>query len=337
MSRFRNFYSYDLNQVVNLIRREGVKKVLIQLPDGIKPFATEILEELRNEVKDVEFTIDANPVYGPCILNNNVARYYDIVLHFGHYPYPYHQESNVKVAYIELLSTLGLDDNLLNKLLNTLHSISAKSVAIYTVQQHINVIDHLIRFLTKYDVKVANASSRGYAYILGCWFNDALRYVNECDCYIVVSGGRFHSLGLGLHVGGMKSIIHLDIYRGEVKAVNDVVNHYLRVRYGKLMESLDSRSWLVIHGIEGQYRKSLRDELVIRTKDKGIKVYEAQTHIINYDILRNLDVKDVDTYVITACPRLPIDDLADFEKPVLTPGEAFMILNNNLNNYVFPW
>lgn len=334
MSGLKGFYTYDLDRVIALIRRRGARRVLIQLPDGLKAFATGLLEELMGRLEGVGLVLDANPVYGPCVLNSHVARYYDLVLHLGHDPYPYRYEHDANVIFVDLLSTLRPSNELLAELAETLNSMGLRRVAVYTVHQHKGVVGEVVGALTRYGIWVANPGS---TCILGCWFGDALRYAGACDGYVVVSGGLFHPLGLGLHLGGRRSIVQLDPYRSRVNALDSEVRRYLRVRYGKLMEALDARSWCLVHGIEGQYRGWIRDRLVEGARARGIKVYEVQTHTVSCDALRNLDSTDIDVYVVTACPRLPIDDLADFEKPVLTPGEALMILAGELGGYVFPW
>jgi Diphthamide synthase subunit DPH2 len=53
--------------------------------------------------------------------------------------------------------------------------------------------------------------------------------------------------------------------------------------------------------------------------------------------MRDVDSEWFEAFVVTSCPRLPVDDLYEYEKPVLTPGEAFMALQGRLEPYMFPW
>jgi len=73
-----------------------------------------------------------------------------------------------------------------------------------------------------------------------------------------------------------------------------------------------------------------------KLKEKGYNIYVFLNRVLTKDVLRNLS-PSLDVFLVTSCPRLPIDDLYDFEKPVLTPGEAKMIILNNFDKYIFPW
>ncbi len=338
MSNYKEFYTYDLNKVIKRVTDRSARKILIQLPDGFKAYATSIVDELRNYLgHGVELVIDANHIYGSCILNKHLSNYYDLIIHFGHEPYPYLNEVSHKVIFIDFLSNLRPSNRLINDLVKTLRSLDIRRTAVYATHQHKRALTDIANALLSNGIELLNINDLSKSIIMGCWFSDALKYLDKCDGYVVISGGLFHSLGLGLHIRGVKHLIQVDLYRDEVKVIDDIVSKYLKVRYCKIMKALDARTWCLIHGVEGQYRDNIREVLIKAANGKGIRVYEAQSHIINYDVIRNIDNSTIDAYVVTACPRLPIDDLSELEKPVLTPGEALMVLNNDISNYVFPW
>ncbi|MEM0453899.1 MAG: diphthamide biosynthesis enzyme Dph2 [Sulfolobales archaeon] len=334
MNELSKSYIYDSTKVFEEILRRNPKKVLIQLPEGLKHYSINLTDELVKTFKNVEFTVDANPIYGSCILNNHINTYYDLVLHFGHEPYPYMKSINEKVVFVDLLSNLTPNEELLKTLTETLKTLNTRNTAIYTTHQHKKTTEKVRKYLENHGIKTLNRTENPT--IMGCWFNDVLNHLNTSDNYIVVASGLFHPLGIGLLTKGLKPVIQLDLYRNEVKVLNETINKYLRIRYSKIMNSIDTKTWLLIHGIEGQFRNNIREELIKALKSKKINYYEYQSSIINQEVLRNIDNVNADVYVITACPRLPIDDLQDFEKPVLTPGEAFMILKE-LKDYTFPW
>jgi len=333
MSRLSDSYEYDLSKVIRFVNEFKAKKVLIQLPDGFKHYAVDLINELSTYLSDVDFVVDANPIYGSCILNSHLVKDYDLVLHFGHEPYPYYRGPE-NVVFIDFLSKLRPTDDLMNELISNLDSLNCRKVSIYTVHQHKKTTELIGTYLMNYGFKVLNNLSN--ATIMGCWFNDALKYLDLIDCYVVISSGLFHPLGLGLLSNGQKHILQLDLYRGEVRVLDDEVSKYLRIRYSKVVEAQNSRVWCLVHGVEGQYRGFVRDSLTKALRSKGLRYYEYRTHIVNQEVLRNIDTVEFDVYVITSCPRIPIDDLSHHEKPVLTPGEALMVLND-LRSYVFPW
>jgi 2-(3-amino-3-carboxypropyl)histidine synthase len=81
---------WDLNiqSARDAIAQHRAKKVLIQLPDGIKPHAQTIVDELRDTGAELFIWTDSN--YGACDLPveaRNVG--IDLILHFGHEAWNY--------------------------------------------------------------------------------------------------------------------------------------------------------------------------------------------------------------------------------------------------------
>lgn len=79
-------YDLELEKVVEKIKKEKAKIVLIQLPDGLKPKAKEIREFLSKKVdKNTKILFWAGSCFGACDIptsakNANV----DLIIQFGH-------------------------------------------------------------------------------------------------------------------------------------------------------------------------------------------------------------------------------------------------------------
>lgn len=76
--KFEDF-NFELKKVAAEIKKKKAKTVLIQLPDGLKPFATKIEEELT-KTKAAIF-IWAGSCYGACDLPKTD---FDLTVQFGH-------------------------------------------------------------------------------------------------------------------------------------------------------------------------------------------------------------------------------------------------------------
>jgi len=77
-------YEFDLSQAISEIKSKKPKRVLLHLPDGLKPKADKIQAELEKEI-DSEIMIWAGSCYGACDLPieaKNVG--VDMIVHFGH-------------------------------------------------------------------------------------------------------------------------------------------------------------------------------------------------------------------------------------------------------------
>jgi len=73
-------YNLELNRAVKEIQETNAKTVLIQLPDGLKPKATEIVKHLKKNTK-AEIYIHLNSNFGACDIPQ---RDVDLLIHFGH-------------------------------------------------------------------------------------------------------------------------------------------------------------------------------------------------------------------------------------------------------------
>lgn len=81
-------YDLELDKVISKIKEENHKKVLLQFPEGLKPYATKIVDYLR-ECFDykVEFIIWLESCFGACdtpVLDENTKKEIDLVVQFGH-------------------------------------------------------------------------------------------------------------------------------------------------------------------------------------------------------------------------------------------------------------
>jgi 2-(3-amino-3-carboxypropyl)histidine synthase len=79
-------YNLELEKAVNEIKKSKAKIVLLQFPDGLKPYATAVVDYLEMKTK-VKFLIWAGSCFGACDLPLEVERLkpkIDLIIQFGH-------------------------------------------------------------------------------------------------------------------------------------------------------------------------------------------------------------------------------------------------------------
>jgi 2-(3-amino-3-carboxypropyl)histidine synthase len=77
-------YDVDIAQVIKDIKKEKAKRVLLHLPDGLKPRAQEFTDRIREETGAVVL-IWAGSCYGACDLPIGTEKLgVDLLFHFGH-------------------------------------------------------------------------------------------------------------------------------------------------------------------------------------------------------------------------------------------------------------
>lgn len=98
-------YDLEFDKIIETIKKEKSKRVLLQFPDGFKPYATEIqkkLENLINKDKKIktkpEFFIWFDTCFGACDLPIEVENIgIDLIIQFGHTAWDYSNKKNIKV------------------------------------------------------------------------------------------------------------------------------------------------------------------------------------------------------------------------------------------------
>ena len=67
LKELNEIYDLELGKVVKTIKKNKAKLILLQFPDGLKPYATPIVDFLRKQTSNkVEFLIWLDTCYGAC-------------------------------------------------------------------------------------------------------------------------------------------------------------------------------------------------------------------------------------------------------------------------------
>lgn len=79
-------YDLELERIISEIRKSKAKLVLLQFPDGLKPYATSVVDFLEGKT-DAEFLIWLGTCFGACDLPVGLEKLkpkIDLVIQFGH-------------------------------------------------------------------------------------------------------------------------------------------------------------------------------------------------------------------------------------------------------------
>ncbi len=76
-------YNLELEKTAEIIKSKKAKKVLIQLPDGLKPLAVDIADFLEKKTK-AEIMIWFGSCYGACDVPEITKEDADLIIQFGH-------------------------------------------------------------------------------------------------------------------------------------------------------------------------------------------------------------------------------------------------------------
>ncbi|MDP8003374.1 MAG: diphthamide biosynthesis enzyme Dph2 [Caldisphaera sp.] len=322
------------------------KTALIQLPDGMKQFSLQITKCVKERFS-IDSIISIENTYGACDLQyNQIFKIIkpDLIMHIGHSPYPEYLASksvnpdnrNWQIIYVKALSKLQLTEEIIDKASELLKEKSLRTISIALTSQHTHLYSFLYNELEKrgFKVKKSNGFQPYYepGQILGCDFRASI--FRDSEGYVFLGGGEFHPLGL--YLATLKPVIQIDLYSNRVVDFTPIGYKYYKQRLFKVSQAMDANHWGIIIGLKtGQYRPYIINIIIKMLKGKDYVLLLAEN--INELSLRSIDNDWFDAFAITSCPRIPIDDLLYYDKPILTPGEAYMALNKKLDRYLFPW
>ena len=112
----------------------------------------------------------------------------------------------------------------------------------------------------------------------------------------------------------------------EIRKMDEYADRILRIRFARITKARSAKKWgILVSSKEGQYRMKLAKEIKKTLEDAGMEAYIILVDNVNPDVL--LPYLELEAFVVSACPRIAIDDSQMYKKPLLTPQELEIVLN----------
>ncbi len=320
--------SFDLEEerLKQEIRKTGAKKVLIQLPEGLKPQALYIAKFI--EKTGALPIISANPCYGACDLATGEAEDIgaDLLIHYGHSKLMKHER--VPTIYVEARATLDINPAM-EKALPMLEKW--RKIGLTTTVQHVQTLDDARETLIHAGKTVVIGDTRQLSYpgqVIGCNYSNAKSVAKDVDAFLFIGGGRFHALGVALSTG--KPTIAADPYDQTAFSVDKDAEKILKQRWASIAEAERTKSFAILVGLKpGQKRLEQALGLKRELEEDGRSAYIFAVKEVTPEML--LEFPSIDVFVNTACPRISLDDAIRFKRPVLTINETLAVIGK------LPW
>ncbi|HKZ93333.1 MAG TPA: diphthamide biosynthesis enzyme Dph2 [Candidatus Bathyarchaeia archaeon] len=317
-----SIFDFEEARVKEEVRKHNAKRVLIQLPEGLKPQGPRLAEAV--EETGAQVIVSADPCYGACDLALEEADdlNVDLVIHFGHSSMHRGKHERVSVVYIETKATLRLE-TAVKKALPLLKAW--KRIGLVTTVQHVDQLDEAERMLLKAgkSVAVGDAGRLKYAgQVIGCDYSNADAVAEDVDCFLFAGGGRFHAIGVALATS--KPVVVADPYEERAYSVDSEAERIRKQRWASIRAAVHGERVGILVGLKsGQRRLEKALQISNRLKKAGKKSYLLAIREVTPESLREFPT--LDAYVNTACPRISLDDASRFHKPVLTVNEALVV------------
>jgi len=317
-------YEIEEDRIIDEARRRGSKRILLQMPEGLKPIGFELAKRIETET-DAEVFVSGDPCYGACDLALYPKKHVgaDLLVHVGHAEIP-GEFTEDDILYVEARAQAPVDQAMLSaiELLQTEHVIGLASNV-----QHIHQLEKAKALLESHGKEVLVGRPSGWlkypGQVLGCDYGSVRAIAKETDAIVILSGGDFHAIGIPLATG--KRTIVVDPYQGTARDMTEPCRKLLRKRWISITRFKESKKIGIIVGMKSsQMNISLARRLKQLLENAG---YSAILLCVTEVIPETLEsFLDLDAYVEISCPRISTDDQERYRKPMLNPEEVMIAL-----------
>jgi 2-(3-amino-3-carboxypropyl)histidine synthase len=316
-------FNLEISRLKKEIRRHRARKVLLQLPEGLKPEGPRLAAAI--EETGAQPIISGDPCYGACDLALSEAQTLgaDLIVHYGHSPMINLPKSATPIVYVEAKTELDLKPAV-EKAIPLMKAW--KNIGLATTIQHAHKLDEAAEILEAAGktIHIGNTDhGKKPGQILGCNYDNAKTIAGKVDGFLFIGGGRFHPLGLFLAT--MKPTVAADPYLNNAGSIDVDAQKIIHKRYANINAAKTAQNFGVIIGLkQGQQNSKAAQKIKKTLEAKGKKATLIALREITPATLTQFPT--MDCYVNTACPRIGLDEASAYTKPVLTTKEAMVAL-----------
>ncbi len=298
-------YDLEEDRIVAEITGRGARRLLIQLPDGLKNEGPRLARLIR-EKTGAEVFVSASPAWGACDLSLDAAARLkaDLLVHYGHNEFLRDASNGIPVVYIPAKSR----HKIIPVVEKSLPLLQGTRIGLATVVQHLHMLPETTKFLEAKGFNVQHPGRGPWSHemgqVLGCDYFGLKRIEPETDSFLVI-GSYFHALGASLSV--QKPTVLADPYDGTVRCLDQDRARIIRQRYAMVEKARQASNFGIIE-----------------LEENGKKAVILYADEVVPDKL--LDFTDIEAFVDTACPRLALDDPERFSRPIVTRDEIMVAI-----------
>ncbi|WP_423792824.1 diphthamide biosynthesis enzyme Dph2 [Methanocaldococcus indicus] len=292
-----------INKIKEVLKIKENPKIVVQAPEGIKNLVVNEIEKIK-KLLNVDIFLYIGSCFGACDIPKID---YDLLVHYGHEPLSYIKYKNV--LFIPAFRKFNEEEK--KRIIKDIEEYTKdKDVEIATTIQY-------KKLLETFNPKI----------ILGCRAN-----LEDREEILFVGNGRFHPLILSY-----KYKKDITIYNPEIKKFDKIGKEesykFIKRRLtaiSKLFFNKPKKVGVILIDKVGQRRIKVFNSIINELKKNKIGYIKMIVDTLTPELL----YYDVDCYIVVGCPRIVLDDYIRYNKPIYTPKEFLMYLNNNLEKYI---
>jgi 2-(3-amino-3-carboxypropyl)histidine synthase len=305
---------FDPKKLVREIKARKARRILLQVPEGLKLRVQELADLL--EKSGLEVFIAGEPCYGACDVRDRQAKLLscDLLVHIGH------SDLGIKTLVPVLYEEYRMDLDPVPMLKKHMALLRAsKRIGLFTTVQYLSGLEKARKFLESEGKSVILQSSPKTKYpgqVIGCDFSGPKSIESRVDVFLFIGSGFFHPLGIASAVE--KPVLFLNVEDGGLLNMKSEKEMLQRIRFAQIEKAKDARTFGILLSTKpGQFFLKKAEECKGKLESLDRRVYTLVMDEITPQKLLGLKL---DCLVNCACPRLT-DDSRLFKKPILNPGD----------------
>jgi 2-(3-amino-3-carboxypropyl)histidine synthase len=306
-------YSFEIPKTIHRIRTLGARRVALQMPEGLLMFATTISDILTQFCPGIETLIMGDVTYGACCIDAHSCLIPVDV-------------TKIKTLYVFV--DISIDTSHLVATLERNFSPGKTVALVGTIQ--FNATIHGVRPTLEragYTVIVPQIAPLSRGEILGCTSPNLNTYNEDTkiDLILYLGDGRFHLESIMIHNPDIPAYRYDPYSR---KLTHETYGHdeMQDLRRDAIRTAKKAKKWGLILGSLGRQGNPNTLTMIEQgLRQRGIPFVNLLLSEIFPGKLALMS-GDVECWVQVACPRLSIDWGYAFPRPLLTPYEALIAL-----------
>jgi 2-(3-amino-3-carboxypropyl)histidine synthase len=317
-------FQLEKERIIQTIKERNPKRILLQMPEGLKPIGFDLAQSLEKET-GIEVFVSGDPCYGACDLALYPKKHVDadLLIHVGHAEIP-GEFQDEQVLYVEAQADEPIETPMLQaiEMLEKEHRIGVASNI-----QHIHQIEKAKKILEDHGKETIVGRPSGWlkypGQVLGCDYGSVRAIADKVDAILLLSGGDFHALGIPLATG--KRTIIVDPFQQTARDITEECRKLLRKRWMSITRFKEAKKIGIIVGLKSsQMNISLARRLkTLLEEDHYFPILICATEVIPETLGSFIDLE---AYVEISCPRISTDDQERYRKPILNPEEVMVAL-----------
>ncbi|CAI4229629.1 unnamed protein product [Auanema sp. JU1783] len=315
-------YTFEIPKTIWKIRTTDAKFVALQFPEGLTMYAC-LISDILEKHTGCRTIIMGDVTYGACCVDDYTAKMLgcDLLVHYGHSCLvPIQNTEGIHMLYIFVNIDINLS-HLLSCLIDNFEK--GKKIALISTIQFIPSLHTIKKNLVEsgFDILLPQAKPLSPGEVLGC---TSPRLPSDVQALIYVGDGRFHLESAMIHNPSIPAFQY-DPYARKLTREEYDFPKMRSIRSDAIKTAQKATYFGLIQGTLGrQGNIKIAEELEAKLVSKGKKFVRVLLSEIFPDKLALF--KEIDCWVQVACPRLSIDWGAQFGKPLLSPYELAVAL-----------